>query len=92
MAADEKMRLEAGEDAGEEAPQEGWDGMVGPLNATKPVAFATGLVPLAAREEAGEAWLGMNDFLDYQWSGGVRRALEGREKRAAEAEASESEE
>jgi chorismate mutase len=33
----------------------------------------------------------MSDFLDYQWSGGVRRALEGREKRAAEAEAAESE-
>ena len=92
MAADAKVRLEAGADAEEEAPEEGWDGMIGPLNATKPVAFATGLVPLAAREEAGESWLGMNDFLNYQWSGGVRRALEGREKRAAEAEASESEE
>ena len=92
MAADAKVRLEAGADAEEAAPEESWNGMIGPLNATKPVAFATGLVPLAAREEAGEAWLGMNDFLDYQWSGGVRRALEGREKRAAEAEASESEE
>ena len=55
----------------EEGQQEGWDGMIGPINASKPVALATGLVPVAAREEVAEAWLGMNDFLEYQWAGGL---------------------
>lgn len=91
MAADERKRVEAGVlTEEEEGQQEGWDGMIGPLNASKPVALATGLVPVAAREEVAEAWLGMNDFLDYQWAGGVRRALAAREKRAAEAAAAEA--
>ena len=91
MAADEKARLDAGMITEEEGQQEGWDGMIGPINASKPVALATGLVPVAAREEVAEAWLGMNDFLEYQWAGGVLRALEGREKRAAEAAEAEAE-
>ena len=65
--------------------------MIGPLNASKPVAWAVAAVPSAARDEADETWRGMVEFLEYQWAGGVSRALVDRARRAAEAEAAEAE-
>ena len=79
----DKQQAAADEAAGivaEDADEEGWDGMLGPLNTTKVSASVVGAVPEAARDELSEVWEVCSDFCDAQWAPAVAQSVRARER------------